>query len=156
MSISELYKLTEVELTYKTSHSYNERHKVTSSNDAFKLLHNNWDENKIELLEQARILLLNRANQALGIYHVSTGGTSGTVIDPKQVFTAALKANASGIILAHNHPSGNLKPSDADIRLTKKVYQAGNFLEIELLDHLIITKDSFYSFADNGILPFDF
>ncbi len=156
MDTCELYKLTEVELTYKTTHSYNERHKVTTSNDAFKLLRNNWDENKIELLEQSKILLLNRANQVLGMYHVSSGGTSGTVIDPKQVFAVALKANASGIILAHNHPSGNLNPSDADVKLTNKLCKAGKFMDIAILDHLIITKENYYSFADTGRLGVPF
>lgn len=150
MKISELYKLTEVELIYQNYLPYNERHKVTSSVDAFKLLRNNWDENKLELLEQSKILLLNRANQVMGIFQVSSGGTSGTVVDPKQIFVAALKANASGIILAHNHPSGNLNPSNADISLTRKIYEGGKLLDIDVLDHIILTKESYYSFADEG------
>lgn len=156
MSISELYQLTEIELTYKTSRPYNERHKVESAKDAFDLFRNNWNENKIELLEQSKILLLNRAMQVLGISHISSGGTSGTVVDPKQVFAVALKANASGIILAHNHPSGSLNPSDADIKLTNRLYKAGKLLDIGVLDHLIITKDNYYSFAEAGRLGLPF
>lgn len=152
MAISELYQLTEIELTYTTNRPYNERHKITSAKTAFDLLLNNWDENKIELLEQSKILVLNRSNQVLGISHLSTGGTSGTVVDPKQVFALALKANASAIILAHNHPSGNLYPSDADDKITNKLYKAGKLLDIEFLDHLIITKDGYYSFAESGRL----
>lgn len=152
MSSSDLYQLTEIELTYKSNSSYNERHKVSSANDAFKLLLNNWNENKIELLEQAKILILNRSNQVLGISHLSTGGTSGTVVDPKQVFVLALKANASGIILAHNHPSGSLCPSNADDKITHKLYKAGKLLDIDVLDHLIITKEGYYSFAESGRL----
>ncbi|MEN0081123.1 JAB domain-containing protein [Flavobacterium lindanitolerans] len=152
MSISDLYQLTEIELTYKSNRSYNERHRVTSAKVAFDLFLNNWNENKIELLEQAKILVLNRSNQVLGISHLSTGGTSGTVVDPKQVFALALKANASAIILAHNHPSGNLYPSDADDKITSKLYKAGKMLDIEVLDHLIITKDGYYSFAESGRL----
>lgn len=152
MSISDLYQLTEIELTYKSNRSYNERHKVTSAKVAFDLFLNNWNENKIELLEQSKILLLNRSNQVLGISHLSTGGTSGTVVDPKQIFAVALKANASGIILAHNHPSGSLCPSDADDKITQKIYKAGKLLDIEILDHLIITKENYYSYAESGRL----
>lgn len=156
MAISELYKLTEIELTYKSNRSYNERHKVTNAKVAFDLFLNNWNENKIELLEQSKILLLNRSNQVLGISHLSTGGTSGTAVDPKQVFAVALKANASGIILAHNHPSGNLQPSDADDKITQKLYRAGQLLDIEVLDHLIITREDYYSFAESGRLKISF
>lgn len=156
MHISELYQLSEIEITYKTNRPYNERHKVSSAKDAFELFLDNWNENKIELLEQSKILLLNRANQVLGISHLSTGGTSGTVVDTKQVFAVALKANASGIILAHNHPSGSLYPSDADDKITQKLYKAGKILDIEVLDHLIITKENYYSFAETGRLGVPF
>lgn len=152
MSISDLYQLTEIELTYKSNRPYNERHKVTNSKVAFELFLNNWNENKIELLEQAKVLLLNRSNQVLGIFHLSTGGTSGTIVDPKQVFAVALKTNASGIILAHNHPSGSLCPSDADDKITQKLYKAGKLLDIEVLDHLIITREGYYSYAESGRL----
>ncbi|MPT35047.1 MAG: DNA repair protein, partial [Flavobacterium sp.] len=130
--------------------------KINSAKAAFELFLNNWNENKIELLEQSKILVLNRSNQVLGISHLSTGGTSGTVVDPKQVFAVALKANASAIILAHNHPSGNLYPSDADDKITNKLYKAGKLLDIEFLDHLIITKDGYYSFAESGRLGVSF
>jgi DNA repair protein RadC len=156
MSKAELYKLTEIELTYKSNRPYNERHKVTSAKIAFDLFLNNWNENKIELLEQSKILLLNRSNQVLGISHLSTGGTSGTVVDPKQVFVVALKANASAIILAHNHPSGSLFPSSADDHITQKLYEAGQLLDIEVLDHLIITKEGYYSYAESTRLGASF
>ncbi|HLV24338.1 MAG TPA: JAB domain-containing protein [Moheibacter sp.] len=154
MSISELYKVTEVELIYRTDSSFNERHKISNTEDAHNILRQNWDENKIELLEQAKILLLNRAMQVLGIYNLSSGGTSGTVVDAKQIFAVALKANASAIILAHNHPSGNLTPSDADKKITEKICKGGKFLDIEVLDHIIITKNQYYSFADSNNLNF--
>ena len=83
---------------------------------------------------------------------VSTGGMSGTVADPKLIFAAALKAGASGMILSHNHPSSNLQPSDADILLTKKVKAGGELLEISVLDHLIVTSEGYFSFADEGLL----
>jgi DNA repair protein RadC len=95
---------------------------------------------------------MNRARRILGIYELSTGGVAGTVADPKLVFTAALKANACNIILSHNHPSGNLKPSKADEELTKKIKEAGIYLDIKVLDHIIVTSEGYYSFADEGVL----
>ena len=97
-------------------------------------------------------LFLNRANKIIGYTSMSIGGTSGTVCDPKMVFQHALLSNASGIVLVHNHPSGNLRPSEQDIELTKKIKNGGEFLEIILIDHLIITEESYYSFADEGTL----
>lgn len=87
-------------------------------------------------------MLLNRMNKVLGIYLISVGGFAGTVCDPKVVFQAALKTNASSIILAHNHPSGNLKPSDADLQLTEKLKKGGKLLDIAVLDHLILTEEA--------------
>jgi DNA repair protein RadC len=98
------------------------------------------------------VILLNRANKVLGICEVSTGGVAGTVADPKVIFAAALKALASSIILSHNHPSGNLAPSQADIELTHKLKAAGRFLELPILDHIIMTSEGYYSFADEGVL----
>lgn len=106
----------------------------------------------MEIREEFNILLLNRANHVLGWFNVSVGGTSGTLIDPKLIFSVALKCNACGIILCHNHPSGNLTPSESDLNLTKKLNSGGKLLEINILDHLILTTDSFYSFADEGML----
>jgi DNA repair protein RadC len=88
----------------------------------------------------------------LGIYEVSTGGITGTVADPRLIFAAALKANACAMIISHNHPSGNLKPSRQDEELTAKLKQAGQFLDIKVLDHLIITTETYFSFADEEIL----
>jgi len=102
--------------------------------------------------EQFWLLLLNRANRLLAQVQVSAGGITGTVVDPKVVFRKALLARATGIILAHNHPSGNLKPSTADLELTKKLVKAGQHLEIRVLDHLIITAGGYFSFAEDGLL----
>jgi DNA repair protein RadC len=88
----------------------------------------------------------------LGISEISTGGFAGTVADPKVIFSIALKACASSIILSHNHPSGNLKPSQADLNLTRKIKSGGELLDIAVLDHIILTSDSYFSFADEGIL----
>ena len=113
---------------------------------------NSWDEGKIEYVEQFAILLLNRANEVLGVYKVSSGGITDTVADPKQIFTAALKANACSLVLSHNHPSGNLKPSKQDEELTRKIKEAGSYLDIKVLDHIIVTSETYYSFADEGLL----
>ena len=100
-----------------------------------------------------KIILLNRASRVLGIADLSTGGTNGCLLDLKIVFQYAIKANASSIILAHNHPSGNLKPSDADLIITRKVNDAARLLDIQLLDHLILSpEDNYYSLSDEGDL----
>ena len=151
-SLSALYQVAEVELIYKSKVKASDRPKIGSSRDAYQILKQSWDENKIELMEQFKVLFLNRANKVLGIYDLSTGGISGTVADPRLIFAAALKANCCGIIISHNHPSGNLVPSKADEELTQKIKSAGLFLDIKLLDHLIITNEQFYSFADEGLL----
>ncbi len=96
------------------------------------------------------MLLLSRANKVLGFHKVSEGGLSGTVADPKIIFQTALKANSCSIILGHNHPSGNTAPSEADISLTKKLKNAGEFLDLPVLDHIIVTSESYYSFADEN------
>ncbi|WP_233219205.1 JAB domain-containing protein [Adhaeribacter arboris] len=137
-----------MELTYKTHVKSSLRPKITSSKDSYDVLLQSWDENKLEFVEQAKVLLLNRANRVLGICDLFTGGVAGTVIDPKLVFMAALKANASAIILAHNHPSCNVNPSATDITMTKRLKEVGNFLELPVLDHIIVTKEGYYSFAD--------
>ncbi len=147
-----LLEVAEIYLTYKSNVKPSLRPKVNASRDAYEILLKNWDSAKIELCEQFKVLLLNRANKALGIFEVSSGSASGTVADPKMIFASALKANACGLIVAHNHPSGNLKPSQQDIELTKKLREGGRYLEIQLLDHLIVTTEGYYSFADEGLL----
>jgi len=142
--------ISQIELSYKTGKAFTEFPKVSCSQDCVDAFRESWDAGKIEFVEQFKILLLNRANRVLGIYELSTGGIAGTVADPKLVFSAALLACASGIILAHNHPSGNLEPSAADKALTKKMKEAGRLLDIEVLDHVILTAEGFYSFADSG------
>ena len=145
-------QVAEIELIYKSKVKPSERPKVSTSKDAYQLLKQSWDENKIEFIEQFKVLFLNRANKVLGIYEVSTGGMTATVVDPKIVFTAALKSRACNIILCHNHPSGNLQPSRADEELTSKLKEAGKYLELQVIDHLIISSESYYSFADEGLL----
>lgn len=123
--------------------------KIKSSEDAFHLL---YAELSDKTYEEFWILLLDRANQVNKKINISEGGMAGTVADPKKIFKMALDNSASSIILAHNHPSNNLKPSGNDISLTKKLKEAGNLLDVQVLDHLIIGNDSYYSFADEGMM----
>ena len=122
--------VSEIELTYKPKIKASQRPKIGASKDAYDIFLQSWDTNKIEFVEQFKILLMNRANKVLGLFEVSTGGVTGTVADPRLIFAAALKANACAIILAHNHPSGNLKPSKADEDLTWKIKEGGRYLYI--------------------------
>jgi DNA repair protein RadC len=145
-------QIAEVELVYRTKVKPSERPQVKTSRESAEILRQLWNENKIDFVEQFKVLFLNRANRVLGIIDISTGGVSGTVADPRLIFIGALKANATSIIISHNHPSGNLKPSQADEQLTQKIKQAGQFLDIRLLDHVIITSESYFSFADEGLL----
>lgn len=125
---------------------------IKDSRSSYELLLTCWDKNTLELQEEFKVLLLNRRNAVLGIYPLSRGGLAGTIVDAKLVFSVALKCNASNIILAHNHPSGSLIPSEADKRLTEKIKTAAKYLDMQVLDHIIVTKNDFYSFADNGLL----
>ena len=143
--------LAEIQVSYKSKVRYSDMSKIVSSKDADEILRNVWSDS-MELREEFYILLLNRANKVLGYYRISEGGTAGTVVDPKLVFSVALKCHASSIILSHNHPSGNTKPSEADVRLTRNLVDGGKLLEISVLDHLILTSENFFSFADEGMM----
>lgn len=146
-------QVTEVKMVYYNKVKAADRPQVKSSFDAYEILISNWDGGTINLFEEFYILLLDRSSRVMGRYLVSQGGVAGTVVDAKLVFAAALKARASSIILCHNHPSQNLRPSQADISLTEKLKKAGELLDIFVLDHLIVTSDnSYYSFADEGLM----
>lgn len=143
-------EIAEIEISYTSRKKNNVQ--LKSSGDAYKVFSGCWSKKTIELQEEFKVLLLNRNNIVLGIYSLSKGGTSGTVMDAKLLFSVALKCNASNIIIAHNHPSGNLKPSEVDIQCTNKIRNACKLLDIVLLDHLIITKDNYFSFSDEGLM----
>lgn len=145
-------QVAEIKLTYSSRVKPSQRPKITCSKDAATVLTQSWDPSKIELIEQFKVLFTNRAHAVLGILELSSGGMTATIADPRLIFVAALKAGASGIILAHNHPSGNKTPSQADIELTRKIKEGGKLLEIQLLDHLILTTEGYYSFADEGLI----
>ncbi len=144
-------KVSEVKLTYKSKVKAVDRPKITQSKDIYNLVINDWDD--IELCESFYILCLDRGNKVKSRIRISKGGTAGTVVDAKLVFVAALKCIAPAIILVHNHPSGNLRPSQADIDVTRRIKRGGELLDIVVLDHLIITPDNgYYSFADEGMI----
>lgn len=139
----------EVQLNYKPTQI--QKVQIRSSSEAWKYLLTIWSD-KIEFIEEFYIILLNRANNSIGFFKLSEGGTSGTVVDEKLLFQAAIISNACSLILAHNHPSGNLKPSAADSNITKKLKTIGDFHSIKILDHVIVTKEGYFSFADEGLL----
>lgn len=145
-------QVTEISLVYQNRIKANQRPQIKSSSDAYTILSDNWSP-QIGLLEEFVILLLDRSNRVMGKYQVSKGGVAGTVVDAKIIFACALKCRASSIILAHNHPSGNLQPSQADRNITAKLKQGGQLLDIAVLDHLILSPEGgYYSFADEGLL----
>jgi DNA repair protein RadC len=132
--------------------SYTDCNKVTSSLDASKIFRDIWAHD-MSHREAFYILCLNRANKVIGYALISLGGLSGTVADPKVIFSTALLANASSIICGHNHPSANTEPSQADISLTRKLVLAGASLDIQVLDHLILSPDdTYFSFADENLM----
>jgi len=141
--------IAEITVSYTPKIQNIDRPKITTSMHAFDIFRQSW-EGSIDLYESFYILLLNRGNKVLGLFRVSEGGISGTVVDPKKVFGVALKGQASSLIMAHNHPSGNLQPSEADRKLTKKLRDAGTLLDIDVLDHIILNDSEYYSFADMG------
>lgn len=151
-NIQSLFSVSEVELIYHSKVNPTDRPKIISSDTAFDIFLEAWDLNKMHLVEHFNILLLNKANHCIGFSHISSGGVSSCIVDPKIVFATALKANASNIIAAHNHPSGNLKPSTADILITERLAMLGKAMELPLLDHLIITPLKYYSFAEDGLI----
>lgn len=128
------------------------RIKITNSISAYEAFLNNWDMDTIELFEEFKILLLNRNNKILGIHNLSKGGMTATLVDLKLLFAVVLKSASSNIILAHNHPSGNLKPSESDKNLFKKIKAAAQFLDINVLDNMIITRNGYFSFVDENVM----
>jgi DNA repair protein RadC len=125
------------------------KEKIANSRDAFEIFQSVMGD---QPYESFWIILLNKANKVIRKCSISEGGVSGTVVDPKKIYKIALDQHASSIILGHNHPSGNIQPSEADQKITKKIKDAGFMLDVAVLDHLIIGDDRYYSFADEGTL----
>lgn len=146
-SQSQMNSIAQVELHYRHNLLPTDMPQIRTPVDAFQLLLQEWDKNAIDYTEHAKLMLLSRSNRVLGVSELSRGGTSGTVVDTKVVLTTALLANAQGIILAHNHPSGNVMPSQYDRNVTAQLNLAATYMGIWFADHLIICRDEFYSFS---------
>lgn len=149
-NLLDLLDVQEIELMYNPKRVT--RSKVNSSRLAVDVFRKFYDDGLIQYKEFFWIMLLNNSNQAIGMKKISEGGMTGTVVDIRVVMAIALKSAATGMVLCHNHPSGALKPSDNDIVLTKKLKEAGQLLNINVLDHVILTVDGYYSFADEGMM----
>lgn len=141
-----------IAVTYDKSIKRSEFETILDAQSAEKVFRKVFDADTFDWIESMVMLCLNKQNKVIGFYKVSSGGISGTLCDPKVVFTVALNCGASSIMLAHNHPSGNTKPSPADIQVTNKIKKGGELLDIQLLDHLILTDESYYSMNNEGIL----
>jgi DNA repair protein RadC len=152
MNAQNVDNVAEIEVIYKPTISSHPI--IKSSLDSYQVLRGFFPDNTIALKEYFVVLYLNRANKVIGGHRISEGGMTGTVVDPRIVLGTALKVAATGIILSHNHPSGNLKPSKADELLTNKIKQGAFFMDIQVLDHLIFSPENgmYYSFSDEGII----
>lgn len=143
-------KVSEIKISYMNE--VDEKIKVMGSSEVYQVLKENWDLDTIELQEEFKILLLNQGNQVLGIKSMFKGGINTCSIDVRLIMGMALKANASALVITHNHPSGNLNASESDKRITSKIKECCELFDIRLLDHIIMAKNSYLSFADEGIL----
>lgn len=138
------------QIKIKVSLTKGEKVKIQSPEDAHNVFRKLFSKDTLNFSEEMVMLALNRQNEVYGWYRVSSGGTTGTICDPKVIFSILLNAGASAFILAHNHPSNTLSPSDQDKEVTQKLKKAGHLLDIDFLDHLILTDTSFYSMTENG------
>ncbi len=151
--MKDIYSVSEVKLSYEPKVKAKDRPQIRVSKDIYNLLIECvFDSKTIQYKEYFKIVLLNRASRVLGIHTISEGGINETNVDIRLILQAALLTHATAIILAHNHPSGELKPSNADNKITERIKQACKLMDIELLDHLIVTPDSYYSYLDEGRL----
>jgi DNA repair protein RadC len=144
--------ISEIELVYKTKVKPSDRPRIINSQDSSRIFRERWDKDKIDFIEQFKVIYLNRSSGVLALYELSTGGITGTVADIRLILAAAVKLNATAIILCHNHPSGALKPSHADETLTQKIKQASLLHDILLMDHIILSSEGYFSFADEGLI----
>lgn len=145
--------VAEVKVTYQSKVKPSDRPKISCSRDASEIFSKLFDATQIEFKESFWAIFLNRNNKVLAAQLISEGGTTGTVVDTKHILVTAIKLNACGFMLAHNHPSGNLVPSQQDIDLTRKIAAAAKLIDSNLIDHLIVNSESgYYSFADEGTI----
>lgn len=144
--------ILQIKLHYDKEVASKDRLKISNSSHVTEILRALWNDGSLELQEAFKILYLNNYNQIIGLYPHSKGAIAGTLADIRLILAAALQCGAVSLIMAHNHPSSNTKPSKADKTLTKKIQEASQIMDIQLLDHIILTKDDYYSFADEGEL----
>jgi DNA repair protein RadC len=149
----ENFIIQEMEVVYLPTKMQIDKEAILSSSEAYKLLKNLFNPNTVSYQEECLVLYLNHASKILGAQKLSKGGINSTIVDIRIILATALKSLSTGIILAHNHPSGKLVPSEADKRLTKQLNDACDLMDIKLIDHLIIgPKEGYYSFANEGLL----
>ena len=144
------FNVAEVALSYRNSVPYDQRTKITGAKDAYRILRKLHDDNTIDYTETFKVLYLNQANHVLGYKIVSEGGLTSTYSDIRTIMQGALLTNAVSMIIAHNHPSGNVTPSEKDIQITSQINKAAKLLDLQLLDHIIYTRETYFSFADDG------
>ena len=144
------FKVAEVQLTYKNRIPCKDRQHINDSESAYKIIKALFPDETIDYRESFKAVYMNRSNHVLGCLTISEGGPCSTAVDVKLILQGALLTNASGVILAHNHPSGNLKPSEPDKVMTEKIKKALTAMDTRLLDHLIVTRESYFSFIDDG------
>ncbi|EIJ37479.1 JAB domain-containing protein [Galbibacter orientalis] len=148
-----LNKVNEIQLSYKESFLTSCETTISSSSKAAAILLQSFDMNTIALQETFKVLLLNNSNKVKGIYTLSIGGITGTLVDIRILYAVILKSLSTAVILCHNHPSGTLKASEQDKEITQKIKKAGLYLDVKVLDHIILSPcGKYFSFADNGLL----
>ncbi len=146
-------KVNEISISYNQKLKNDIRIRINTSEDAANYLRNIWNPDTLNIHETFMVIMLNNANYVNGYYTLSTGGINATCVDIRILFAIVLKSLSTSIILAHNHPSGNLKPSEADKTLTQKVVKAGKLFDIQTLDHIILSPENkYFSFADESLL----
>jgi len=146
------YKSSLPEISLKLTKGGTLNAKIKSSSDAVEIFRKVWDSDSLLICESVICIFLNRANNTIGWFKASQGGLSATIIDNRLILATALKSLASGIIIAHNHPSGNSRPSDADIDVIKKLKTAAEYMDINVVDNIILTDESYYSMVDEKII----
>lgn len=152
--IEQEFNIPEIKISVSFDKKFkkSELYKIHSSRSAYNLFLKIFNADTFHWSEEFLILCMNNSNKVLGFYKISSGGMTGTVVDVRMIFATALNCLATSIIIAHNHPSGTLVPSDADRNLTRKIQEAGKIMDIKVLDHLIITDESYLSFADESLM----
>ena len=142
--------ISEIEVSYNPQRIV--EYQISNSSKTYELMLSQWNWKEIEMLEEVKVIFLNKNNIVIGVYNLAKGGISQCTVDIRIILAVALKSLSTSIILVHNHPSGNLQPSQSDKEITQNLKEACKLVQIALIDHLIITKENYYSFADEGIL----